>query len=194
MAKFSAATTIVVGVGTASALFVDYLAGRALARTSDGPLVISSAAADEIAISEETHVASIVPASSPPTSAPAVPPPAPIEAQLPDPEAIARVAVPGPDGVSGDSSVSAYLPEEPATPTPKPKKNTAAAQVAALPDSGSGRIIRAVNMRSAPKKGAGVLTVVPAGTSVKVMSCNSWCQISYEGREGWVYKSFLSLS
>ena len=38
----------------------------------------------------------------------------------------------------------------------------------------------------------GVLGVVPAGKSVSVLSCESWCQISYEGRKGWVYKSFLA--
>jgi hypothetical protein len=58
--------------------------------------------------------------------------------------------------------------------------------------AGSARVTSAVNMRSAPKKGAGVLGVVPAGTNVRVMSCDGWCQISYNGRTGWVYKSFLA--
>ena len=67
-------------------------------------------------------------------------------------------------------------------------KAAAAGGVAA----GTARVRQAVNMRSAPKKGAGVLGVVPAGKSVSVLSCASWCQISYDGRTGWVYKSFLS--
>ncbi|MBX3581478.1 MAG: SH3 domain-containing protein [Rhizobiaceae bacterium] len=58
--------------------------------------------------------------------------------------------------------------------------------------AGTAQVKSAVNMRSAPKKGASVLGVVPAGTSVKVMSCDGWCQISWNGRNGWVYKSFLS--
>ncbi len=59
---------------------------------------------------------------------------------------------------------------------------------------GSARVTQAVNMRSSPKKGASVLGVVPASTTVKVMSCDGWCQISYNGRTGWVYKSFLAAS
>lgn len=58
--------------------------------------------------------------------------------------------------------------------------------------AGAARVTSAVNMRSAPRKGAGVLGVVPAGTNVKVLSCDGWCQISYNGRKGWVYKSFLA--
>lgn len=58
--------------------------------------------------------------------------------------------------------------------------------------TGTAQVKSPVNMRSAPKKGASVLGVVPAGTSVKVMSCDGWCQISWNGRSGWVYKSFLS--
>jgi hypothetical protein len=54
------------------------------------------------------------------------------------------------------------------------------------------RVTTAVNMRSSPKKGAGVLTVVPAGSAVNVLSCDGWCQITYNGRTGWIYKSYLS--
>src|SRR5690606_8429153 len=54
------------------------------------------------------------------------------------------------------------------------------------------RITTAVNMRSSPKKGSSVLTVVPAGSAVSVLSCDGWCRISYDGRQGWVYKSFLT--
>lgn len=55
----------------------------------------------------------------------------------------------------------------------------------------TGHILRAVTMRSGPKKSASALGTVPAKTAVKVMSCKSWCQIVYKGRQGWIYKSFL---
>jgi len=58
--------------------------------------------------------------------------------------------------------------------------------------AGAARVTSAVNMRSGPRKGAGVLGVVPAGSNVKVLSCDGWCQISFNGRKGWVYKSFLA--
>jgi hypothetical protein len=69
-------------------------------------------------------------------------------------------------------------------------KNTAAAAGGVA--AGTARIRQAVNMRSAGKKGAGVIGVVPAGATVSVVSCEMWCEISYNGRKGWVYKSFLA--
>ncbi|TIN12868.1 MAG: SH3 domain-containing protein, partial [Mesorhizobium sp.] len=50
----------------------------------------------------------------------------------------------------------------------KPRKVAAA---------GTGRILRAVTMRSGPKKNAAAIATVPAKTSVQVMSCKKWCQI-----------------
>ncbi len=281
VAKISAAAAMVLGVGTASAFFVDYLADRAMARNSSvlkvGPLV-TAAVAEAASISAVTE-AQASPASDAPAapavpteveagvqaSAPAAAPPAepapmkpvPIEAVLPDAAAIAKVAV-GPEHAvelpdedptdepivsayaepDTDDTTAAIAPDE-AEPVARPRKAKAeksqpAAQsgnteIASLPgvdvggmaghpsegddqsDSnvrtvtkgkaaaggiavGTARVRQAVNMRAAPKKGAGVLGVVPAGKSVSVLSCESWCQISYEGRRGWVYKSFLAAS
>jgi len=57
---------------------------------------------------------------------------------------------------------------------------------------GSARVTAAVNLRSSPGKGSGVQLVVPAGSAVNVISCDGWCQISYNGRTGWIYKNFLT--
>ncbi|WP_434721268.1 SH3 domain-containing protein [Mesorhizobium sp. RIZ17] len=69
-----------------------------------------------------------------------------------------------------------------AQPKPNPPKASAAA---------NGRILRAVTMRSGPKKGASAITTVPAKASVQVMSCKQWCEIVYNGKHGWVYKSYV---
>ena len=58
--------------------------------------------------------------------------------------------------------------------------------------AGSARVTAAVKLRSGPTKGSGVLTVVPAGSAVNVLSCDGWCQVSYNGQTGWVYKNFLA--
>ena len=58
--------------------------------------------------------------------------------------------------------------------------------------AGAARVTAAVKLRSGPAKGSGVLTVVPAGSAVNVLSCNGWCQVAYNGRTGWVYKNFLA--
>ncbi|CDX43143.1 SH3 type 3 domain protein [Mesorhizobium sp. SOD10] len=65
---------------------------------------------------------------------------------------------------------------------PKAQKASAAA---------NGRILRAVTMRSSPKKGAAAITTVPAKASVQVMGCKKWCEIVYNGKHGWVYKSYI---
>jgi hypothetical protein len=55
----------------------------------------------------------------------------------------------------------------------------------------AGTIRRAVNMRASPSSRGGVITVVPARSSVDVVSCKHWCEIVYKGRRGFVYRSFL---
>lgn len=272
VASLSAAAAMVLGVGTASALFVDYLADRALDRKTAAievtPLV--TAAVDSVAEVAspigEAHAAPMVAEPALPAAVEASPAavepepmkPMPIEAVLPDAEAIAKVAV-GPEHAielpdadptdepivsayadpDTDDTTAAIAPDE-AEPVAKPRKAKAAkaepaantedeTEIASLPGvdvggmagypsegddqadskvrtttrqqakasaggvaSGTAKVRQAVNMRSGPKKGAGVLGVVPAGSSVSVMSCDGWCQISYNGRTGWVYKSFLS--
>ncbi|TPN80536.1 SH3 domain-containing protein [Mesorhizobium sp. CU2] len=94
-----------------------------------------------------------------------------------------------------DSAKTAAIPEaKPDVPddqpaadsadTPKPKAQKASAVA-------SGRILRAVTMRSGPKKGAGAITTVPAKASVQVLSCKKWCEIVYNGKRGWIYKSYI---
>ena len=61
-ASLSAAAAIVVGIGAASALFVDYLADRALARTAEAPATVKPVVAKAVEASAETKVAAIAPA------------------------------------------------------------------------------------------------------------------------------------
>lgn len=287
IARLSAAAAVMVGVGVASALFVDYLADRALARGADAPATVKPVVAEALDVSAETKVAALqpAPASSQPSSQPVEPPKVEIAVAAPDPAAVAKVAV-GPehaielptddptaspivhaeeisasqDVASADAAVAsdeplaaddgadgtqtaAIDPAEPVIdeqPAKKPKRQKAQAEpeqakprpaaketeLASLPgvdvgglagnpsgadnaDStvqtitkqtknlggmapGAARVTAAVNMRSGPQKGAGVLGVVPAGSSVNVLSCNGWCQIAYNGRTGWVYKNYLA--
>ena len=65
---------------------------------------------------------------------------------------------------------------------PKPQKAGAAA---------NGRILRTVTMRSGPKKGAAAIGTIPARSSVQVMNCRQWCEVVYNGKHGWVYKSYV---
>jgi len=111
---------------------------------------------------------------------------------------LAKVAAPtAAAGSNPDGAQTAAIPEaQPQVPPQQPaaaeddggKAKPKPHKVAA---AGGGRILRAVTMRSGPKKNAAAIGTVPARTSVQVMSCKQWCQIVYNGKTGWVYKSYI---
>ena len=61
IASLSAAAAIVVGIGAASAVFVDYLADRALARAMEAPVTVKPVVAKAAEASAETKVAALAP-------------------------------------------------------------------------------------------------------------------------------------
>ncbi|WP_287065416.1 SH3 domain-containing protein, partial [Mesorhizobium sp.] len=82
------------------------------------------------------------------------------------------------------------------TPKPLPaatQKDAAQAKVEAKQPSAAetGRILRGVTMRTGPKNSAAAIVTIPAKTSVQVMGCKKWCQIVYNGKRGWIYRSFV---
>ena len=49
-----------------------------------------------------------------------------------------------------------------------------------------------VNMRAAPGNKSRVLTVVPAGSDIMAEAgCRHWCKVVYDGKEGYIYKTFI---
>lgn len=49
----------------------------------------------------------------------------------------------------------------------------------------------AVNLRAAPDKNAKVLLVVPENVSIEAQDNCIWCAVTYEGSQGYIYKSFI---
>ncbi|MDX8527842.1 SH3 domain-containing protein [Mesorhizobium sp. MSK_1335] len=118
--------------------------------------------------------------------------------------ALSEVAAPGSEtpaavkkpGDKMDGAQTAAIPEaRPQVPDPQPAATNDAAQAKPKPQKASatanGRILRGVTMRSGPKKGAAAIGTIPAKSSVQVMSCKQWCEIVYNGKHGWVYKSYV---
>jgi hypothetical protein len=107
--------------------------------------------------------------------------------------------VAAPDAAAKDGHTDGA--ETAAIPTPKPQlpdaqssaatdeAKTKPQKVAAA--AGTGRILRTVTMRTGPQKNATAMGTVPAKSSVQVVSCKKWCQIVYNGKRGWVYKSYI---
>jgi hypothetical protein len=48
-----------------------------------------------------------------------------------------------------------------------------------------------VNMRAGPDNGAAVIMVVRRNRNVELIGCDYWCEVVYEGRRGFIYKSFV---
>ncbi|WP_167514802.1 SH3 domain-containing protein [Mesorhizobium intechi] len=109
---------------------------------------------------------------------------------------LAKVAAPEPAANSNpDGAKTAAIPEvqpqAPEQPTASDDGGKAKAKPRKVAAAGNGRILRPVTMRSGPKKNAAAIGTVPARTAVQVMNCKQWCQIVYNGKTGWVYKSYI---
>ncbi|RWO26919.1 MAG: SH3 domain-containing protein [Mesorhizobium sp.] len=101
---------------------------------------------------------------------------------------IAKVAAPAKAATDGAPTAAI------STPKPLPaatQKDGTQAKVEAKQASAAGRILRGVTMRTGPKNSAAAIVTIPAKTSVQVMGCKKWCQIVYNGKRGWIYKSFV---
>ncbi|PBB83648.1 SH3 domain-containing protein [Mesorhizobium sp. WSM3876] len=123
-------------------------------------------------------------------------------------KALSQVAAPEPaDNKPADDQATDDQPAADDTDSartaaiPQSKPQVAAAEAAAsesedpaTPDASaaeSGRIVKAVTMRTGPKKGAAAIVTIPAKTSVQVVNCKKWCEIVYNGKRGWVYKTYV---
>lgn len=91
---------------------------------------------------------------------------------------------------------AAPLPE----PAPRQKKTIVAAieakpevEPASAAETASAKVRSSVFLRSRPADGSKVLVTIPGGSKISVAAgCRHWCAVTYEGKRGFVYKSFLS--
>lgn len=86
------------------------------------------------------------------------------------------------DETAGEAPPAVAPPAKPAGPAPR---------AAAPQPNRTAQVRSAVNMRAAPRKGASVLTVIPAGAKVGVVDCDLWCHVVHEGRSGYIFKDFV---
>jgi Bacterial SH3 domain len=56
----------------------------------------------------------------------------------------------------------------------------------------SAQTLKYVNLRAGPDNDATVLTIVPANAEILAQAdCSHWCSVVYDGRQGYIYKSFI---
>lgn len=83
-----------------------------------------------------------------------------------------------------DTQTAAIPSSRPTPPAPSAQKGSAPKTA-----SGNGRIIRGVTFRAGP--GGKAIGTIPGGTEVKVIACDSWCEIVHNDQRGFIYKDFL---
>lgn len=89
--------------------------------------------------------------------------------------------------------------EQPDSPAVARKKNSGndetqvASAVPEMAGGGAARKVRtAVTMRSRPANGASPVGTIPTNASITVApGCKAWCQVTYNGKRGFIYKGFL---
>jgi hypothetical protein len=116
---------------------------------------------------------------------------APSQAAHPVDKAV-TAALPQADSTSGETA----LPGVNASPLSVPAKASAGAagDTAGSSDSAGGyasTVHTAVKLHAGPSNGSRSIGVVPGKATVHVLSCKGWCKISYAGKEGYIFKSFL---
>jgi hypothetical protein len=90
-------------------------------------------------------------------------------------------AVSPPEMADSESQTASNSDAEPVVkPKAKPNKTTRSAPVRAD-----------VNMRARPDNNAAVIMVVPAKSEVGLISCRYWCEVTFRGKRGWIYKGFV---
>lgn len=113
-----------------------------------------------------------------------------------DPDSDPTAAIPP----SLPAQITAFAPQpRPAHPVEKPASGddaTARAQPQPPRPAGAAKraatVRQAVNLRAAPNKRGEVVMVVPASAAIEAEADCGWCEISYQGRTGFIYRSFIN--
>lgn len=76
----------------------------------------------------------------------------------------------------------------------QPSTESTPIETAANAYSQLAHVVMHVNMRAGPSNGHPVLSIVPEGSPVEIINCGAWCQVSFGGQEGWIYRDFISMA
>ncbi len=113
-------------------------------------------------------------------------------------------ASPSDNGTTGSIVPADPAPAKPAPSKPRAARPAKAKPAAAAPEPtapvqtassvitpGNAQVTTAVKMRAGPDNDAEVVKVVPGNGSIDVISCKIWCKVSFDGKEGYIFKRFV---
>lgn len=99
------------------------------------------------------------------------------------------------------SSAAGFAPERPVLTSERSAFDAALVsedeQIQAQPavassDLSPAKATQYVNMRAAPADDATVLTVVPANATIEAETDCRWCEVTYNGKTGYIFQSFIA--
>ncbi len=93
-----------------------------------------------------------------------------------------------PDQLAGELQEQAAALDADAAPSALPSAEATAATDA---EAAKASVTANVNLRAKPDNDATVLAVLPKGRTVTVEKCDLWCEVSADGKSGYVFKSFV---
>jgi uncharacterized protein YraI len=109
-------------------------------------------------------------------------------------EKAARSEDAGPDVLAYAAPGAATDPQETAATVQRPLQIVLPEEPPAPPSAAAVREVTvrsAVNMRSGPGSNNRVILVIPRRAKVELHGCDQWCKVGYDGRIGYIYKSFV---
>jgi hypothetical protein len=99
-------------------------------------------------------------------------------------------------GFASMNADAAPAASEPAAPSAVASANATPETVAAIAkpaaQTRSAAVTTHVNLRAGPENDASVLVIVPEGRSVEVVECAQWCEVIYDGRQGFIHRRFVT--
>lgn len=87
---------------------------------------------------------------------------------------------------------AARVAEESSATVPAAATENAGNSAGPSPETRSAPVTTHVNLRAGPENDAAVLAVVAAGRNVEVLKCTQWCEVAYDGRQGFIHRRFVS--
>lgn len=124
---------------------------------------------------------------------------APSQAAHPVDKAVTAALPPATSSPRGPSSKDSS-PENSSNETALPGVNADPLSVPAKASAGeagdtaggyTSTVHTAVKLHAGPSNGSRSIGVVPGQATVHVLNCKGWCKVSYAGKEGYIFKSFL---
>ena len=92
-------------------------------------------------------------------------------------------------GTPDQTVTTSLAPADP--PKGQPLSRSVVSATSPIKTTKKALVSQAVKLRAGPDNNSAVVGVLPARAEVGLGSCKGWCQVSYQGKSGYVWKKYL---